>query len=164
MKGAWQCGQFSSKPHQSILPSQVFGLLAKIAVERGDLEVALDLAHRALQEARELHLKHPVGAQHVIKCLLLEANILQSLGRLDQAIALDREYLALPDLQPADTYRDLGPLVRYAIVHMAAGNDAEAEALLRRCLVVNTHKWPKLTSRSMVEDTLQAPHRAGGAA
>jgi hypothetical protein len=72
--------------------SQILNLLAQNAFERGDLKVALDFAHRAAHTARELIPQDPAAAKALANCLIYEAMILESLGRLDEAMALDYEW------------------------------------------------------------------------
>jgi hypothetical protein len=73
------------------LRSQLLGVLAEVAVERGDLDVALEFAQKARHKTRELcGVDH--GAERDLRCTLrAEAHILDLLGRLDEAVALDTE-------------------------------------------------------------------------
>jgi hypothetical protein len=70
---------------------QLQGLVAYLAIERGDLEVALDFAHRAVHKAREEYAANPALTDRLSYYLRLEASVLESLGRLDEAMALDAE-------------------------------------------------------------------------
>jgi tetratricopeptide (TPR) repeat protein len=136
-----------------ILRSQILGTLSQIAVERGNLEVALDFADRAVNKAREGCLSHAVVAKQMIFALDSEAAILESLGRLDEALALDAEVSALnPGESPS-----YEALQRRAIKHMAAGENAEAERLLRVC----THDMPDVWDDHHTSKTIEAvlkPH------
>jgi hypothetical protein len=134
------------------LRSQLLGVLAQIAVERGDLHLALDRAHKAVQTASEDYSTDPDSISHLIYCRGVEANILESLGRLDEASALDAESLTVDRLKIPP-----GALVRGAIKHMAAGEDAEAEQLLRFEMSAMSTKWPKVYSSRMINAALR-PH------
>jgi hypothetical protein len=111
-----------------VLRFQILGLLAKITVERGDLEVALDLAHRALHTAREAYATDPDQLDRLSSCLEAAANILELLGRLDEALALDAEWKAL---NPDKAFQVPEVFLRSATKHIAAGEVAEAETFLR---------------------------------
>jgi tetratricopeptide (TPR) repeat protein len=86
------------------LRSQFLCILGKIAAERGDLDVALDFAHRAVHHAREDYAADPRFVVYLKFCLIAEADILDSLGRLDEALALDAERLALEPDKPDRWY------------------------------------------------------------
>jgi hypothetical protein len=147
--------QSSLTHHLFALPFQVLGLLAQIAVERGDVEVALGFAHRATHNARELRPTDPAEIHELTTALEIEADILDSLGRPGGAMALDDERGALT---PGETHPAAG--VRLATQCLAAGGmDAEAEELLRRCMYdVSTKLWDRrLTRKTMIEDALK-PH------
>jgi hypothetical protein len=70
--------------------------------------------------------------------LHVQANILESLGRLDEAMARDADLLAL---KPRARHGDM--FVRRAIKHVAAGEDAQAELLLTVCL----HEMPRSSNQ-----------------
>jgi tetratricopeptide (TPR) repeat protein len=128
-------------------------MLAQIAVERGDLEVALDLAHRAVNKAREGCLSDAKVADHMTFALNSEATILESLGRLDEALALDAEERALhPGENPGRE-----ALTRLATKHMAAGEDAEAEQILRACTRDMPDLWDELHTSKTLETVLKSP-------
>jgi hypothetical protein len=132
------------------LCSKLLSLLAHIAVERGDLEVALDFTHRAVNKAREdpaaitKRLASAVLCEDLPELLIhlgFKAWVLESLGRLDEALALDDEYLALNGRKGnADI------LVRRAKRCIAAGQDAQAEHILRRA-VAHTPELPQELDR-----------------
>jgi hypothetical protein len=96
------------------VPSQFLGLLAQIAFERGDLEVALDLVHRAAHDAQEEYATDPAVLGELCMFLECEARVLDSLGRLDEAIARDAERLVLDPVGRA--------FVRRAKQHVARGS------------------------------------------
>jgi hypothetical protein len=132
------CGCQSLTPHLLVLRSQLLEYLADLAVERGNLDVALDFAHRVAHKAREICAVDNLAENELMNALRAEANILESLGRLDEAMALDAEWYARKFGQ--SSYPDARSLytkasVRRAIKHMAAGEDAEAEPLLRGCIL-----------------------------
>jgi hypothetical protein len=87
--------QTSLTLHLVTMRSQFLYMLAHIAVERGDLRVALDFAHRAVPKTREEIATKAVGLDVLIEALRTEAHILESLGRFDEAFALDEEFFAL---------------------------------------------------------------------
>jgi hypothetical protein len=91
--------------------------------------VALDFVHRAVSRARELIATNPEAAERLSSWLPQEAQVLDSLGRIDEALALDVEWVAL---NPGRTHPEA--LMRGAIKYMAVGQDAAAELILRRCL------------------------------
>jgi tetratricopeptide (TPR) repeat protein len=125
--------------------------LSIIAQERGDLEVALDFAQRALNKAREEFVTNADGHRDLTDALRLKAGTLELLGRLDEALALDAECRAL---NPGQIHSDA--FVRLAKKHMAAGEDDEAEQLLRAC-VPYVRELPAEFSRfttATVEETL----------
>jgi hypothetical protein len=137
----------------SIMRSQLLGLLAQIAIERGDLEVALDFAHRATHTAREdFHPMNPDAPAHLSYCLGIEADVLEKLGRLDEVMALDAEWTAVT---PGKTTQ--GAMRRGALRSMALGRDAEAEQILRNSMNVRLAEYPKVYSRRLVESDLR-PH------
>jgi tetratricopeptide (TPR) repeat protein len=136
------------------LHSQVLGLLAMTASERGDLEAALDFATRAVERAKDLCARSRDLVYHLTHVLLLEANILESLGRFDEALARDAEYL---DFNPVYGRWDTGPLVRLAIKHMAAGEDDKAECYLRGCLDESTENGQHFIPKKVIEIILR-PH------
>jgi tetratricopeptide (TPR) repeat protein len=120
------------------LCSKLLSMLAHIAVDRGDLEVALDFTHRAVNKAREdpaattVKLFSPVIPEGVPELLIhlgFKALILEWLGRLDEALALDEEYLALNERKG-----NVDILTRRAKKCIAAGQDAQAEHFLRVAL------------------------------
>jgi hypothetical protein len=100
-------------------------LLAEVLVEKDNPEEALDFAHRAVDKARK---RHGDAHEYLPHCLRLKADILESLGRLDEALALDAEWRAL---KPGERHVCID--MRSAMKHMADGEVAEAERLLRRC-------------------------------
>jgi hypothetical protein len=107
---------------------QMLGMLAQKAFERDDLEVALDFAHRAVQNGREDYATNKEAVREVVAYLQFEANILESLGRLDEAAALDAEWLPLDRRGHQDIF------VRLAKKQIALGHDAKAEQIIRFCL------------------------------
>jgi tetratricopeptide (TPR) repeat protein len=109
------------------LRSQFLGLLAEVAIERGDLEMALDLANKAALHSEGLSPTNPSRSGQLSTCLRKRAEILEALGRLDEALALDAEWLAL---NPGKDYQEA--LVRLAMKHRDEGEDDEAEEILRR--------------------------------
>jgi hypothetical protein len=134
-----------------ILHSQSLALLASVSVERGDLAVARDFAHRATQTARQDYAVHPKNMKkQLVFCLQTEADILDSSGRLDEARGLDLERMHLdPGMVPQ------GVLVRAAVDHMAHGEDVQAELLLRRCLFM-PEEWQKSESSKTIEDAVKS--------
>jgi tetratricopeptide (TPR) repeat protein len=106
--------------------------------------MALDWAHRALCTAREEDLTDPELGNDLGNCLATNAHILESLGRLDEAMALDAEWLAL---NPGEWPQDIS--MRRAMKHMAAGEDAEAELLLRGCLYDPIPRFRKHHTRTV---------------
>jgi hypothetical protein len=127
--------------------------LSQIALERGDLDVALDFAHRAAHRTRELCAVKVIAEKELLEALAREANILDLLGRLDEAMALDAEWRIL---HPGEDHHAWA-LVRRAIKHIAAGEDAEAEELLRSCLLDVSHNWSHLFASKAIETALR-PH------
>jgi tetratricopeptide (TPR) repeat protein len=141
------------KTDPSVLRSQFLHLLAHVAIERGELEVALDFAHKALETARHDNLTKPEAAQEDLSLFLrTEANILDSLGRLEEALALDDEWLAL---NPGELDENWGALVRSAMKHIAAGEDDEAEQILRSVVERPYDDWHELLSKKSYEDFLR---------
>jgi hypothetical protein len=89
--------------------------------------------------------------------LRFEAHILESLGRLDEAMAVDAEWAAL---KPGEAHP--GVFVRRAIRHIAEGEDAVAERLLRRLMPVVPADWEDESfnmnfTSSLIESTFR-PH------
>jgi tetratricopeptide (TPR) repeat protein len=125
-------------------------MLAELADERGDLEVALDYAHTALHTARE----GPVASRDISTLLKTKANILDSLGRLEEAFHLDVEWLAL---NPGKVGEYPAVLVRLATVHMDAGEDAKAEEYLRVVAGGFPEDYPELITNKSWE-ALFRPH------
>jgi hypothetical protein len=82
-----------------------------------------------VQNAKEEHATDPAALEKLCNILQDEAFILESLGRLDEAIVLDAECLAL---SPDKSFPHAS--VRLAKKHIAAGEDAEAEQLLKPAL------------------------------
>jgi tetratricopeptide (TPR) repeat protein len=115
------------------------------------LEVALDFAHRALCMARDEYATDPAALRYLIRNLKSEANILEGLGRLDEAMAHDRE---LEAINP-DKIRFPEAWVRLALHDIAMGNDAQAEHLLRRLLRQHPVQSDELFTRKAIE----AAHR-----
>jgi hypothetical protein len=134
------------------LRSQVLGMQSQIALERGDLEVAREFAHRAAHSAREASVTEGVSSEHLLFYFRHEADILESLGRLDEALALDAECRAL-NLGPS--HLDLGLWVRNALMHVAAGEDDAAEQTLRACLAAITQEHHHSILRKMAERMLR---------
>jgi hypothetical protein len=138
------------------LRPQLFRLLASIAVERGDLEVALDFAHRALCLARADYARDPTVGIDLPDCLKAEASILESLGRLDEAVALDAEWVGLKSCECKCRWsKDV--LVRRAMKHIAAGEDAEAEEILRDYSQLPTRGFHELHTSKTIEAIIR-PH------
>jgi tetratricopeptide (TPR) repeat protein len=135
------------------LRSQILRLLAQIAFDRGDLEVALDFAHRAAHTARELIPADPAAVKDLSVCLIYEALILESLGRLDEAMDLDDEWL---DHNPGRAHT--GASARLAIRCISCGADAKAEQLLRRCPCISTDSLDRRFSRKMIMEGALKTH------
>jgi hypothetical protein len=114
--------------------------------------VARDYAHRAVRNAKKVNLTHPVGPEHMACYLRLEASILGSLGRLDEAVTLDLEIL---NLSPGYDHPDPGTWVRSALAHMATGEEAEAEEILRSRLSESTEDWHHLAPNKVLEGVLR---------
>jgi hypothetical protein len=129
-------------------------LLAFSVVDRGNSDEALVHAQRGVQMAREAYATDPEAVYDLTRGLRLQAHILDSLGRLDEAIALDAELMAV---SPEENDRSSEAPVRRAIKHMAAGEDVEAEELLRPIVSALCTEWPKVYTRQMVE-TVARPH------
>jgi hypothetical protein len=110
------------------MPLQFLDNLAGVAVERDDLEAALDFAHRAVHTAREEYVAKNPGVRELTHALRREANVLEGLGRLDEAMARDAKVVALT---PGGSTQYPEALIRLASKHVAAGEDAEAEQILR---------------------------------
>jgi hypothetical protein len=127
------------------LRSQLISGLADIAVERGTLEVALDLAHRAVHKAREELARDPFAVIRVTSCRKAQAGILESLGRLDEAMALDAESMAL---NPEEIMMEA--VVRLAKKHLAVAEDIEAERILRLWIFGPFPERPKLIRNTAV--------------
>jgi tetratricopeptide (TPR) repeat protein len=133
---------------------QDIGILAEIAVERGDLEVALEIQQRALRTAREDYTTDAQRVEHLSPFLKATAKILGSLGRLGEALTLDVEWLTInPGKQ--NEYPEL--FVRMATHHMRVGQDAEAEDILRNLLRCIPREWHESHTRKRVEDFVK-PH------
>jgi hypothetical protein len=113
--------------------------------------VALDFADRALHKAKEEYAEEPGAYSDYSFDLVVKARVLESLGRLDEAMALDAEWSALHQgkSQPKEA------LMRRAIKHMAAGEDAEAEQLLRSCITLKQRR-PDLLSSKTIEGLLKS--------
>jgi hypothetical protein len=90
--------------------------------------MALDYANTALHTARGGHATNSTAYRDISTLLRTKANILDSLGRLDEAVALDAEWLTL---NPGKVVEYPEVFVRSAIRHMAVGEDAKAESTLR---------------------------------
>jgi hypothetical protein len=94
----------------------------QIAASRKDWEVALGFVQRGTREAREAYAADPeLGRSHLVLCLRAEADFLELVGRLDDAMAVDAECLAL---KPGEI--GAKAMVRSATKCMAAGDDAKA--------------------------------------
>jgi tetratricopeptide (TPR) repeat protein len=140
----------SVAPHLIYRRSQLTRRLASIAVERGDLEAALGFAHRAVHYARKKYAEAPESVSSFSVTLQAEADILESLGRLDEALALDDEWRAL---NPGSDHPELR--LRMAIKHIAAGEDAEAEQCLRNCVFAMRPEWCKRIVSQKIESTFR---------
>jgi tetratricopeptide (TPR) repeat protein len=135
-------------PHWSVCSSQVLRLLTICAIDRGDWEAALLQAQRALPITRQdfaenlaalaimttqdfaekLAEQSALSAESFDRLrivLVLNADILEALGRVDEALAIDAQLWAI---DPTGCY--MGALVRRAVKHIAAGEDDEAERIL----------------------------------
>jgi hypothetical protein len=110
------------------VPLQFLDNLAEVAVEGDDLDAALEFAHRAVHTAREEYVAKNHGVRELTHALRREANVLEGLGRRDEAVARDAEVLALTP-EGSKSYPEV--VIRLASKHVAAGEDAEAEPLLR---------------------------------
>jgi hypothetical protein len=104
------------------------------------------------QEAREKHVLGTGLDGHLAAYTRAEACVLEQLGRLDDAMALDAEWAAL---NHGKIYPEAA--VRRAIRHVAKGEDAEAEEHLRGCLHSVPKEWHHDQSRRTVEE-VQKPH------
>jgi tetratricopeptide (TPR) repeat protein len=121
-------------------------LLVSVALERGDWEVTLDKMQRLTHEEREKYATNPEDSARLFESLWAEAMALEELGRLDEALALDAEWEAL---NPGN--REPAALVRSAKKHMAEGEDAEAEQILRDSLRIQRGVWHVNHSSKQVE-------------
>jgi tetratricopeptide (TPR) repeat protein len=138
--------------HFSTFRFQILRVLASIHEERGELDVALDFAHRAVQEARELFASDvDVDEEGVfMNALRIEADILESLGRLDEAMALDAEWHAL---SPNVHYPEAS--IRRAMKHVATGEDTDADPLLRSFIDHLSGEWYKPHTSKRLEVALR---------
>jgi hypothetical protein len=128
-------------------------------MERGDLEAALAHAQRAILTFEGMgSARDPEIVQELTSCLQDAADVLESLGFLDHAMALDANWMAL-GTSSGERHREAW--LRSALKHMAAGEDAEAEQILRRCLseVDLTQQWHRIHSVRFVMTALK-PHIA----
>jgi hypothetical protein len=124
--------------------------LAMCVSDRDDLETALGHAQQAVHTARELRATGVEVTAYLITAITTEANILEWLGRLDEAIARDTELLKL---SPGKTYPE--PLERRAIKHIALGEDAEAERVLRFLVTHARQEWHQRYGRRTIEGDLR---------
>jgi hypothetical protein len=92
-------------------------VLAQVAHKRGDVEAALDFARTTVQKARERCATDYLATTEFPVFLWLMANILGSLGRLDEATAMGAEWLAL---NPGQT-QPLGPGAQSHQAHRRGG-------------------------------------------
>jgi tetratricopeptide (TPR) repeat protein len=136
--------------HPFALPSQILGLLAQVALERDDLNLALAFAQRSVQVARDACATDTAARRYLLVALRAEADILESLGRLDDALAIDAEWQVL---NTKTIYPEV--LVRTAIKYMAAGEDADAEPLLRLCLTEPPTAKYELRTNKMFQAALR---------
>jgi hypothetical protein len=118
---------------------------------RDDLEAALDFARRGTQKAREERATDPELVIHLTYCLRVEARILDSVGRLDEAVALDAEWTAF---NPGRHAIEMD--MRRAKKHMAVGEDAQAEPILTKWLY-DMRMWPEVHRSKILEVNL-SPH------
>jgi hypothetical protein len=91
-----------------------------------------------VHNAREECATNPAAVPELLRGLRTEANILDSLGRLDEALALDAELLAL---KPDEICIHPEVFVRSVAKHTAAGEDAKAEKMLRRFSFTMPEQW-----------------------
>jgi hypothetical protein len=121
--------QSSSSLHWSVCSSQVLRVLALCAIDRGDFDAALLHTQRALHIAREEFAGNSALSAYAFDRLTLfmtlNSDILDALGRLDQAMAIDAGLWAI---DPRGRY--VGAMVRRATKHVSAGEDEEAERIL----------------------------------
>jgi tetratricopeptide (TPR) repeat protein len=130
----------------------MLSFLANCAIERGDLEVALDFAQRAVNKAREDHVGDPESASSLGFALMQKADILGWLDRPDEAIAADAEWRAL---NPSGGLH-MGAAARLAMKLVAAGEDAEAEEILRGFMGDLGSDWNVAFSSKIIEAGVQA--------
>jgi hypothetical protein len=121
---------------------------SKIAFERGDWEVALDIVQKMTLGEREKCVTSPGDVSKLLHGLRAEADVLEQLDRLDEAMVLDAEWR---DLNPGRGCPEA--FVRSAKSHMTEGNDVEAEKLLRAALSAERKDWHFLQSRKTVESS-----------
>jgi hypothetical protein len=133
--------------------SQHLVLLSLIAVERGDLAVALDWALKAVQAAREEYATSRHALKYLLNSLAAKASVLDSLGHHDEALAVDAEREALAPAEPMHR----AVLMRRAIRHIAQGEEAEAERLLRLRISDMGTEWAAVYSSRVIEKALR-PH------
>jgi tetratricopeptide (TPR) repeat protein len=129
-------------------------LLAGIAHERGDPDVALDFADRALRTAREEYATEPEAVHDFATVLKVAGNILGSLGRVGEALHLDLEWL---ELNPGRHNEYPEAFVRVCLAYIAQGTDPEAEEMLRDLVQDIPEEWDKSLTRKRVEDFVR-PH------
>jgi tetratricopeptide (TPR) repeat protein len=155
-------GPPAQRPTCASSAPQISSLLAVSVLERrGDKDEALRHAQRAVQTAREeyVHTTREEAVEALTRGLRTEALVLDSLGRLDEAVALDAEWQALaPGLKCADA------TVRRALKHREVGQYDEAEQLLRPVVYSMWLEWPKIHTSQMVESIQRPGFRADGAA
>jgi tetratricopeptide (TPR) repeat protein len=140
-----------------LLPRRFSKNLANCAFERGDLDKALEIVQRATHAARRALTTGAEAVQDFNDALRFEAHILESLGRLDEAMAVDAEWAAL---KPGEAHP--GVFVRRAMRHIAEGEDSVAERLLRRLMPVVPADWEDESfnmnfTSSLIESTFR-PH------
>jgi tetratricopeptide (TPR) repeat protein len=125
--------------------------------------LAMCRAKRAMSIVRKKYATDPEAARYELSILLeTTANILGSLGRLDEALALDREWMKL---NPGRHNESPEAFLRTALNHIAHDEDAEAEKILRPLAEDIPEKWDKSRSHPQESRGLcQDAHPAGGAA
>jgi hypothetical protein len=146
-----------SRSHPPVrLRSQALRMLAQIALERGDLEGALDFAQRAKHEARKDYAENPKDeeVEELSFVLMTEAEVLEALDRLDEAIILDNEWEAL---KLGESRENPGAVVRKAMKHVDAGEEAVADQLLRGCVKESSKPSNAILCSELVKGVLK-PH------
>jgi hypothetical protein len=128
------------------LRSQFYHLLSEVGLERDDLDMALDSAQRAVRTARKELATNSKAFQELSIGLRAEANVLERLGRLDEALERDAEVFSFNP-----TVRGMESSERLAMRHMARGEDAKAEEILRHLIsdALSEEKTQKLTIKAV---------------